>query len=383
VSRILVVKRRGLGALVCATPALRALRDCYPEAERILLTSPALQPLYEDSELGFRPRALAETAPARIRRSVAELLQAPSGFTAPLQLAIDLDGSDPLSRSAVWASGAAFTAGLALSGRGGLDAPVRPEPSRHAADLYCEVAAAAGAVCPEALVLEAPYIREAEKARVTEWLDEWRVPEGTRLVGINMNAGPFAPRRAWPGEKFILLAQALEETAGCRTVFLGAPEDETYVARHLKHMDSPCVNLTGQTSVRQLAALLARIELLVTNDTGPLHLAAALGTPTVSVFGPGSPQRFGPPDTEQHAVIYQPPDGGACVDFLTGRLGRCRSGEHCVRDIPLETVRRTVLEMLEHLEEPETPPWAVAGEGGGDTNRPRNGAPGPEDGGVL
>jgi heptosyltransferase-2/heptosyltransferase-3 len=373
IRRILVVKRRGLGALVCATPALRALRERCPRAELVLLTSPELQPLYEDAPLGVRPRALPDLSAGGVRQGMRDLLPEPP------DVALDLDGVDPVSRRLVWAAGARFLAGLAVRGRGGLDAAVPPEPGRHAAEVFSRVAALAGAECPDAPVLEAPRVREAERARVAEWLAEWRVPEAVRLIGVNMNAGAFAPRRAWPGEKFILLAQDLEERAACRTVFFGAPEDDTYVARHLKHMENPPVNLTGQTSVRQLAALLERLDLLVTNDAGPLHLAAALGTPTVSVFGPGSPDRFGPPETERHAVIYRPPACGACVDFLSGRLGACRKGEHCVRDIPLEEVRRTVLEMLEHLEEPESPPWAAGADPEADpeTDRPRDGVPGP------
>ncbi len=355
-ARILVVKLWGLGALVWASPALRALRRRFPDAEITLLTRKGLETLYDAT--GLYDRSISWEA-----GTLGELPQAVRLFRDRVRepgfdVAVNFDGVSELAALLTHVSGAATTAGFVpqRGRRRGYTVPVVLDLGSHAGETFLDLAKAVGAR-PTEVTPVPPRLRRGEREQARATLRQWGGSPHTLLVGINMNASEFAMHRAWPGEKYVLLAQAIEEMGEYKTVFFGSPAEERFVSRHVKHMDSPPINLSGRTSVRQLAALLAELHLFITNDAGPLHLAAALGVPTVSIFGPESPERFGPPATEQHAVIWRKPACGPCLSFLQGRVRRCTHGEVCVREITLDQVRAAVQDMLEHLSDPEEPPW--------------------------
>ena len=110
---------------------------------------------------------------------------------------------------------------------------------------------------------------------------------------IAVNAGSRWKTKRWPADHF---AEALEKTMGSRqgsVVIVGGPEEEQVAFEVASGISAPSVNLAGRTTLRELAAVLEAVDLLVTNDSGPMHLAAALGTPTVSIFTCTSPARAG------------------------------------------------------------------------------------------
>jgi len=356
---VLVIKLWGLGALVCASPALAAIRARFPEARITLLTGKGLESLYDAS--GLYDRSLAWDAeglrelPRAIRTFRDRLCQ------APCDLAINLDGASHLAALLTQTSGAAATVGFVPPGsrRQGYTVAVPLDLGGHASEAYLRIAAAVGADTDDTALVP-PRLRTGEREHARATLRQWGIDEHTLLIGVNMNASEFAVRRAWPAEKFVLLAQTLEEMGEYKTVFFGTPAEERFVSRHVKHMDSQPINLAGRTSVRQLAALLAECHLLITNDGGPLHLAAALDIPTISIFGPESPERFGPPEREHHAVLWRRPKCGPCVSFLRDTVAPCSQGEECVREISIEDMRHAARDMLEHLSDPDEPPWTQA-----------------------
>lgn len=353
--RILAVKPWGLGALILATPALAALRKRFPAAELTLLTQKNLDTLYDNAGLYDRVSAWdadeLRALPHALRRFRAEAAE------LRYDLAVNLDGLGELACLLTHLSGAPATAGLVPGGeRRGYTAPVELDETCHAAQACLDVAQAVGAEA-EIVPPLPPKLKSAELEQARDTLRQWGVDSHSPLVGLNMNAGGFAPRRAWPAEKFVLLAEFVEELGGYKTVFFGSAEEERFVSRHVKHMHLQPINLAGRTSVRQLAALLAQLHLFVSCDSGPLHLASALGVPCVGIYGPESPRRSGIAEGEKAAVVWRKPECGPCVSFLRGELKPCQRGEECVREITLETVRRVVTDLLDHLADPENPPW--------------------------
>lgn len=103
-----------------------------------------------------------------------------------------------------------------------------------------------------------------------------------QLVGLQMGASDL--RRAWPAEKFAALAHQLCRESGVEIVLFGSPSDAALSREFLRLADCPAINLIGETSVQQLPALLKRCDLLVSNDTGPLHVAAAVGARVVGLY---------------------------------------------------------------------------------------------------
>ncbi|MHC4870460.1 MAG: glycosyltransferase family 9 protein [Planctomycetota bacterium] len=354
--RILIIKLWGMGNMVLAGRALKSIRGAYPNAHITLLTTRDCIPVYEgsglyDSEMVFSCHR--EESINSVITKISSALHA-----RMFDLAVNLDGLSNISAMLTVKSGARQTVGLREKpDRDMIYTVCSPYSSnRHAEDLIYDCALAAGGkeVSPG---LISPVIRDQDSIYCSELIRSCSLDEHSLFVGININAGEFSLDRRWPLEKYALLAQMLEAHAEFRTFFFGSKEEERYVSRALSLMENPGINLAGSLDLTQTMAFLQRLHLLITNDSGLLHLAAALGVPTVSIFGPESPARVGRRDAEEHAVIYHPGKCSPCVSLLGMQKDPCHEGARCVRDISVEDVRIVVLDMLDHLADPVDPPW--------------------------
>ncbi|MBI3252959.1 MAG: lipopolysaccharide heptosyltransferase II [Candidatus Omnitrophica bacterium] len=161
------------------------------------------------------------------------------------------------------------------------------------------------------------------------------------LAAIHPGASCVSKR--WPKERFALLAKKLEEELGYQVAVVGG-EEETELGRYLQSAaDGRLVDLTGRLTLRQLAAFLKHCRILVSSDSGPVHVAAAVGTPVVSIFGRNkaglSPARWRPLG-EGHAVIQE--DAG-CVVCLAHR---CPIDFECLKAVSVENVFARAAEIL-------------------------------------
>jgi heptosyltransferase-2/heptosyltransferase-3 len=138
------------------------------------------------------------------------------------------------------------------------------------------------------------------------WAEGWLRQHGlggARLVVVH--AGTAGPAKLWLAERWAAVADALAQD-GARVVLTGGPGEEPLVAAVAGRMRAPALVLAGKTSLGQLAALLRRADLVLGVDSGPLHLAAAQGVPSVHLYGPGDAARFGPwGDSERHVVVRE------------------------------------------------------------------------------
>jgi heptosyltransferase I len=167
-------------------------------------------------------------------------------------------------------------------------------------------------------------VTDADRTAVEKMLKEIGIDGGRSLIAIN----PVAqwPTKLWPEERFALLADRLLERDDVSVLFTGGSGDRPVVERILGAMKRPALDLTGRTSLKQLAALYQRARLVVSTDTGPMHLAAAVGTPVVALFGPTAPWRtgpFGPGHRIVRAPVHCAPcfkrdcDIGGCMDRIS------------------------------------------------------------------
>jgi ADP-heptose:LPS heptosyltransferase len=140
--------------------------------------------------------------------------------------------------------------------------------------------------------------------RMDDFLGEQGVKSRDLLVAINPGAG--RENKRWPVEHFRRLAERLAQEPDVRILLLWGP-DEVHMARQIRDGSSAEAILAPPTDLHELAALLRRAALVVANDTGPLHLAAALGTPSLGLFGPTRAERNGP--YGPHGRGLQSPDG--------------------------------------------------------------------------
>ena len=171
-------------------------------------------------------------------------------------------------------------------------------------------------------------IHADDRSAVDRLLLQAGMQTGRPLICIN----PVAKwaTKLWPNDRFAELADRISERYGVSPVFTGAPEDAQTVLDILSRMTSSAVDLTGKTSLKTLAALYEKADVLVSTDTGPMHLGAAVNTPVVALFGPTAPWRTGPMG-HQHQVIRV---GLPCSPCFKRRCPTC----DCMNLIGVETV---------------------------------------------
>ncbi|MBU1090290.1 MAG: glycosyltransferase family 9 protein [Candidatus Omnitrophica bacterium] len=193
-------------------------------------------------------------------------------------------------------------------------------------------------------------VSEEQNTRMLDLLSNFGISENDILVGIAPGAGASwgndASVKHWPNKKFAQLADKIITQLKTKIVIIG-DKDERLIAQGLiKEMTNSAVDLTGKTEIRDLVALINNLDILITNDGGPLHIAVALGIKTVSIFGPVDPMVYGPyPPCAKHIVVTNHSlDCRPC--YKNFRFNGCDYSRRCVEDISLEDVFLAVKELI-------------------------------------
>ncbi len=181
------------------------------------------------------------------------------------------------------------------------------------------------------------YLCEQEKRGAQDFLDKCEVFQDQILLGVNPTAA-FGSSKCWPEHRFRHLAEKLLEHENIIIFFFGDPASEDKV-RHISHDLGPrCFDLAGKTSLRQLMSLIDRCDLLLSNDSGPMHMADALGTRVVALFGSTSPEATGP---LQHARVLK-----KNVECSPCFKRECPIDFRCMMSLGVEEVYQTIFEEL-------------------------------------
>jgi len=279
--------------VVHALPVLAKLRDKFPGARISWLVAEGLAPLVEsngrlDAVYRFRRRAGGLFGTARANVALAATLRA-AGFDC----VVDLQG---LLRSALfaWATRAPMRVGLSDAregSRGFYTHVVKINGAVHAVDRYLRVGEVLGFDGEEAhFGLEMPQWAHRAVERVLEG-------DGPALPRpyIALSPGARWSTKIWPAENFIETARLLRERFGGTVFPVGAASQAGAAgARITRELGGGVVNCVGRTSIEELVALFGRMDMLITPDTGLLHVADALGLPLVAIFGPTDPEKTGP-----------------------------------------------------------------------------------------
>jgi heptosyltransferase-1 len=338
--RILLIKLSSLGDVIHALPTLEALRSLYPQGHITWLVEDTYAPV-----LAGHP-ALDEVWPVprprlrngRFLENAREVFQVARRLREePFDLVIDLQG---LLKSAFWVA-------LARGGRKvGYDrtrefsylalterlAPFDPE--EHALWRYLNVARHLGAPAAP------PRFRLG--LRLPEDLSHL-LPETLQSLAI-LHPGARWPTKLWPAAHWARLAEWLARDKGFQVVITGSPGDRDLAREIVAQAEVPLLDLSGRTSLAELAALFQKARLAVTTDTGPMHLAAALGKPVVALFGPTAPWRTGP-FGEGHEIVRLELPCSPC-------FRRQCTEPRCLTDLPVSAVQEAVEKILVRRKNP-------------------------------
>lgn len=354
-----------LGDAVMTTPALLRLREKFPAATIGLLTPKKLEDLWRrHPAVNFTISFASNAGPFSIGRAWRR-----EGF----EIALVFPNS-PRSALEMWLAGIPRRIGYARPWRNWLltDAipdrpgrvqmrkrspneiqgliskpPANPQAallaSAHQIHEYLHLVSVLGA-STEAL---SPRL-EVGQDEVQQALDKFGLSEIVKgpkpVVGLNPGA-EYGPAKRWPVDRFIAAARETQRQTGCVWILFGGKADSTLTGQIASAIHDPRFtvhDLAGKTSLRELMALLKSCRLLLTNDTGPMHLAAALGTPVVVPFGSTSPELTGPglPGDSRHRLLKSDAPCSPC--FLRG----CPIDFRCMNGISMERVVKTVVESL-------------------------------------
>jgi len=284
VRKIVVLRPNAVGDFVFALPALHALKHCYPEAELVFIGKAwhqaflAARPGPVDRAIAIPPvpgvGAPPDAAPAAVACDFIDRMRAEH-----FDLALQMFGGGLYSNSFLLQFGARLTVGARAAGAPGLDRwlPYREPVNRRLALL--EIAGLAGA-WPGPMPMPELTVTEADRHAAAQVLPPAPVP-GRRLVILQ--PGSTDPRRCWPAERFAALGDLLAED-GVQVAINGSAAEAALVQAVAVRMRRRATVLAGVLDLGGLCGLLERAALVVSNDTGPLHLALALGVPSVGIF---------------------------------------------------------------------------------------------------
>lgn len=321
---ILAIKLRYLGDVLLATPTLHALKTAYPAARLSVLVNRGTEAVLRANSDVDEIILLDRGSIVQQTRFVWEIRR------RRFDTVVDLTDGD---RAALltWISGApvriGFNAEERWTGRC-YTTVVRPHAGVHRIERDMAAVLPLGAAIPNGV----PRLRltPEEDAEAEELAGQLGFSRDRPWVMIQPGARYWF--KAWPPERFAELADRLNDRFGCQIVVGGSPEEESLTQSVVHQAKSRLLSLSGRSDVRMLAALLKRSALFIGNDTGAMHIAAAVGTPVVGLFGPSNPREWGPRGSVTE-VIYKGLDCRICFHPT------CRRGEeNCMKLITVEEV---------------------------------------------
>lgn len=315
ISRILVVRLDTIGDVLLSEPAIAALRQRFPNARLDAVVAPvgkavlAGSPDIDNFFIYDAPwHAAWRGRPVKWRDEWGKLGPALGELRRQrYDLALELRGDfrDILFTAAV---GARITVGSGWRGGGFmLDHDVNINQKRHQLESTLAIVAATGApATPRSPRL---YVQPEHRRRAQEAL---AAADNQTLVAIHLGAG--FPSKRLPLSSFLKTAHALVPNGTRRLVLIGGEEDRPLADKFLTAGPTDTINLVGSLGLLETAAVLERCQLFLGNDSGPMHMAAAVGTPVVCFFGPSEPYRYRPYGVE-HRVLEVELDCRPC-DFV-------------------------------------------------------------------
>jgi heptosyltransferase II len=331
--KLLIRATNWVGDAIMALPALRAVRKRFPDAEIAIVARPYVADIYRDQEIcdqliAYDPNGLHAGFSGRER--LASELQAQK-FDVALLLQNAFDAA-----WLAWRANIPERIGYARDGRSllltkAVALPHRGEIPAHEKFYYLELLRRVGwldSVQDETFIgLGVP---EEKRQRADEFLRKSGVRQGSLRIAVGAGAS-YGSAKCWPPSRFAEVASRLQSEADAEVILFGTAAEASVSAAISAEMRRPPIDLTGKTAIADLPALLSQCDLFIGNDSGAMHVAAAVGLPIVAVFGPTDPEGTAPV-TPRCSIVHQKPYCSPCF------LRRCPTDHRCMTAITVDMV---------------------------------------------
>ena len=358
--RILIVNLGGIGDLLLSLPALKSLRLLYPQAEIDLLVAPQAEELVNSFPYinnifvininylkGFNLAGVAGNLKVLLllrkkRFDLAANMRTLASKSGAFKAKLLFDIIHPRQK-----------AGRDTGGRGSffdIKVAETDKGQKYEMEYDLDTVKALGV---EQIDRSIDFkINEESELNMVQLLEREDIYAKDVLIGIHPGG---MPSRRWPLENFARMIEDIAKKTPVKFVLTGANSEAGLAAKLLNEaVDTKIINFTGKLNLKQLSALIKRCDLFISNDTGPMHIAAVLKTPQVAIFGPGDIIRFDPRNISNKAVVvYKSP-----IDcLLPCNRVRC-SSISCLKAVSVEDVVKSVSDLLSNIKSLRTPPLA-------------------------
>ena len=331
--KILIRATNWVGDAIMALPALRAVRKRFPEAEIAIVGRPYVADIYRDQEIcnqliPYDPKGLHAGFSGR-ERLAAKLREQKFDVALLLQNAFD-------AAWMAWRANIPERIGYARDGRSFLLTKAVPLPRHgeipaHEKFYYLELLRRAGwldSVQDETFI--GLHVSEEKRRSADEFLCKAGVRRGALRIAIGAGAS-YGSAKCWPPPRFAEVANRLQSEVDADVILFGTAAEASVATAISSEMRRTPIDLTGKTTIADLPALLSQCHLFIGNDSGAMHVAAAVGLPVVGVFGPTDPEGTSPV-TPRCTIVQQKPYCSPCF------LRRCPTDHRCMTAITAEMV---------------------------------------------
>ncbi|MFP3902925.1 MAG: glycosyltransferase family 9 protein [Armatimonadota bacterium] len=346
IQSILVLKMCCLGDGILALPAIRALKHKYPDAALTVVCTPRNEDVFIGQPFIDRVEVLELTGFGGLKEV---LLTGPVQFVRAAvvmrqirpQIAVDLDLYFNITSLLAFVSGAVIRAGFDMphGNRGRLYThSARRDPDRHEALCFSDIVASFGV--------------QAQDMHISLWKDPEAAESAAGLLADNQVAKTDSyavlapgssrnwPVKRWPVARFAEIGRYLCDELGMRVVIIGAAFEQDIGEQLADMLGETAIDLTGRTSIRQSIELLRDASIVVSNDSGPMHMAAAVGIPVIGLFGPTNPKKWRPWTDRGIAVIADSLCPKAPCYYLS-RMPACDARE-CMGELKVQQVKDAI-----------------------------------------
>lgn len=346
VRRVLLVKFWGIGSIVLATPLFLKAREVFPRAEIVLLTLSGNRGVVKMLPGVDRVETI-DLGASLISALLAYVRALAWAFRLRPDIVFDLEFYTKASAVLCFFTRASSRVGYHSQGvwRGNIhNMPVAFNVYRHVSSNFLSLLEPYGVATTSAPPASSLLGLDSFRKRALGVLARHGLSTG-RYILVNVNAGELAVERRWPQDRFATLSAGLWGRYRLPIVYIGAGSERGFTSRAwalAEQAGARGTNLAGEVDLEELVGLCAHSALVVTNDSGPLHLAVAAGARTVSIFGPETPVLYGPPGPG-HVVMFADISCSPCVNAEHGKRTACWRGSLlCQLAIPADAVLESI-----------------------------------------